>query len=167
MPLHLCRISSILTLVFLKTKNKKLLDIIFYFSLFAIGSLFYPKDVYHFMHINGISYMINHLITVAMPVFVYIAYDWRPSFKGLKSACLWFSIYLVFIYWLNPIIGGNYFYLVNRPFLNNLTYFQYFIFTFIATYVLYFIIYGLYVYIYHKVTKGAKKKAYFAKSMRV
>ncbi len=120
LPLEMCRISSILTIVFLLTKDKRIMDVIFYFSIYALASLFYPKNIYHFLHVNGLSYMINHLMTVLTPIFGVIAYGWRPSWKGFTRASIAFTVYLPVVIVVNHLTGGNYFYQVDRPFWNDM-----------------------------------------------
>jgi len=116
LPLHLCRVASLLTIVFLIKKDTRYLDIVAYFSVYALISFFYPLDVHHFAHIGGISYMINHLVTVLMPVYGVIAYDWRPDWHSFKRAALAFTAYFPCAIIANALTGGNYFYLTNRPF---------------------------------------------------
>ncbi len=120
LPLEMCRISSILTIFFLITKDSRFMDVIFYFSIYALASLFYPKNVYHFLHVNGLSYMINHLMTVLTPIFGIIAYGWKPSWKAFRRAAIAFSVFLPVVIMVNHFPGGNYFYLVDRPFWNDL-----------------------------------------------
>ncbi len=121
LPLEMCRISSLLTICFLITKDQRFMDVIFYFSIFALCSLVYPKNIYHFAHVNGISYMINHLMTVLTPIFGAIAYDWRPSWKAFVRATAVFSVFLPVVLIVNHLTGGNYFYQVDRPFWNDMT----------------------------------------------
>ena len=116
LPFHICRISSILGIYFLITKNTKVLDTMFYFGLFAYGSFIYPQRIYPVYHVIGISYLINHTLTILLPWFAHISYGWRPRPKELKKTSIYFLIYFAFVYTLNPIIDGNYFYLKYRPF---------------------------------------------------
>ncbi len=116
LPLEMCRVSTILTIFFLITKDNRFMDVIFYFSIYALASLFYPKNVYHFLHVNGISYMINHLMTVLAPIFGAIAYGWKPSWKAFTRAAIAFTVFLPVVIVVNHFTGGNYFYLVDRPF---------------------------------------------------
>ncbi len=116
LPLHLCRVASILTSVFLITKNTALMDVICYFSVYALISLFYPLNVYNFTHASGVSYMINHLITVLIPIFAVIAFDWFPSWRGFLRGAVAFTIYMPVILIANALTGGNYFYQLDRPF---------------------------------------------------
>lgn len=153
LPLHICRVATLLTIVFLITENKKYMDVIFYFSIFALTSLFYPLDVYNFTHINGVSYMINHLMTVLIPIYGVIVYKWRPTWKGLSRAIICFSVYFVAVYIINPYIDGNYFYLVNRPFLNDWTYQQYGLLSYSVTVSGYALITALFEYSYSHAPK--------------
>jgi len=115
LPLHISRISSILGIVYLITKKAKTMDVLFYFGLFAYGSFLYPQRVYTFYHVIGVSYFINHALTILLPFFSAIAYNWRPTLPALFKAYGWFLIYFFFVYFLNPLIDGNYFYLKYRP----------------------------------------------------
>jgi hypothetical integral membrane protein (TIGR02206 family) len=119
LPLHICRISTLLGIYFLITKNTKVLDLIFYFGLFAYGSFLYPSRVYPIYHAIGISFLINHAVTLLLPYFGYIAFGWRTNLKGLIKSYIFFLFYFVFVYFLNPLIDGNYFYLKYRPFFKN------------------------------------------------
>lgn len=121
LPLHISRISSILGIIYLVTKNKKVLNVLFYFGLYAYGSFFYPSRVYPMYHLIGISFFINHAVTILLPIFAAIAYNWRPRLPAVFKAYGWFLVYFFFVYFLNPFIDGNYFYLKYRPFLSHLT----------------------------------------------
>ena len=116
LPLHICRIASLLGIWYLLTKRSKVMDTMFYFGLYAYGSFLYPQRIYPVYHVIGISFIINHIITILLPWFAFIAYDWRPDFRGLIRSSVWFLIYFTFVYFLNPLIDGNYFYLKFRPF---------------------------------------------------
>ncbi len=121
LPLHLCRVASALTIVFLINSKRILLDPIIYFSIFALISLFYPMQVYNFTHISGFSYMVNHLITVLIPIFAVIAFDWRPSWKGYRNTIIVFTLYFITALIANYFTGGNYFYQNIRPFLHEMS----------------------------------------------
>lgn len=116
LPLHISRISSILGIIFLLTKKYALMNVLFYFGLYAYGSFFYPQLVYPFYHAVGLSFFINHALTILLPIFAAIAYDWRPNFPSLLKTYAWILLYFFFVYFLNPLIDGNYFYLKHRPF---------------------------------------------------
>lgn len=116
LPLHISRITSLLGIYYLITNNRKVMDVIFFFSLFAYGSFLYPQRIYEITHVIGISYLVNHAITILLPYYAYFAYGYRPTFQSFKRAYVVFFFYFWFVYFLNPLIGGNYFYLKYRPF---------------------------------------------------
>lgn len=120
LPLYICRISSLLSIWYLIRKDNRVMDVIFYFSIYALISLFYPMSVYHFLHVNGISYTVNHLMTVLIPIFGAIAYGWKPGWKAFLRASIAFTVYLPVVIVANALTGGNYFYLVNRPFFHDM-----------------------------------------------
>lgn len=116
LPFHICRIATLLGIIFLLTKNLYVLEIVFYFGLFAYASFIYPLRIYPVYHLLGISFVVNHTLTILLPYFAYIAYNWRPTFKGMFRAYRWFLVYFIFVYFFNPLVDGNYFYLKYRPF---------------------------------------------------
>jgi len=120
LPLHISRISSILGIIYLITKKQRIFNILFYFSLYAYGSFFYPQRVYPIYHVIGISFFINHAITILLPIFKAIAYGWETNLSDVFKAYGWFLLYFFFVYFLNPLINGNYFYLKYRPFFDHL-----------------------------------------------
>lgn len=119
LPLHLSRITSILGIIFFITKNPKLFSVIAYFSLFAWLSFLVPTDIQPINHPLGVSFLINHVITLLLPFYMIIAYQvtLRPQDKYIAYA--WLSLYIIVVYFLNPVLGGNYFYLVNKPVFQN------------------------------------------------
>ncbi len=125
LPLHMCRVASALTLVFLITKSTVALDVLSYFSIFALISLFYPLEVYNFTHISGFSYMINHIITVLIPIFAVIAFNWYPCWRSYRRAVIGFTIYFAVALAANYFTGGNYFYQTSRPFLHDMSTFMF------------------------------------------
>ena len=133
LPFHISRISSLLGIVYLITKKNKVLNVLFYFGLFAYGSFFYPSRVYPAYHVIGISFFINHAITILLPIFAAIAYEWRPTLTGAVKAYGWFLIYFSFVYTVNPLINGNYFYLKYRPFFIHLNEYLYIPLVLLAT----------------------------------
>ncbi|CAM3677861.1 TIGR02206 family membrane protein [Cohnella lubricantis] len=116
LPLHICRITTLLGIYFLITKNTIVLDVIFYFGLFAYGSFLYPQRIYPITHSQGLSYLLSHMLVILLPYYGYKITGWRPTLKGVIRTYGLFVVYFFFVYFLNPLIDGNYFYLKYRPF---------------------------------------------------
>ena len=120
LPLHISRINTILGIIYLVTKDKKLYKVLCYFGMFAWTSFLYPSRVYGITHPIGISFFVNHVITILLPYYGMISYNEKIEKGDKKKAFLWFIAYLVFIYFFNPLVDGNYFYLKYKPFLSDL-----------------------------------------------
>ncbi len=120
LPLHLCRLATLISIVYLLNGNKKLLDPICYFCIFALISFFYPMQIYNYSHASGISYIISHLMMVLVPLFAMITTDWFYSWQGYKRAVIWFTVYFPIALIANQLTGGNYFYQVKRPFFHSM-----------------------------------------------
>lgn len=143
LPLHISRISAILGFVFLLTRRLRIMDTLFFFGLFAYGTFALPLRIYPPYHLMGWSYFLNHAITILLPIYAAIAYDWRPSMKALVSAYKYFLVYFVFIYFFNPLVDGNYFYLKYRPFLKTIPEPAYVAVCVIGTFVVFLLGYGI------------------------
>lgn len=143
LPLHISRISSLLGIYYLLTKNSKVMNSLFYFGLYAYGSFLVPSRVYPISHAIGMSFLVNHVITLLLPLFASVAYDWRPTLKSLFTSYGYFLIYFCFVYFLNPLIDGNYFYLKHRPVFKDLPGYLYnpgaLVFTFFLFYIGFFV----------------------------
>lgn len=144
LPLHISRISSLLGIYYLFTRNKFVMNSLFFFSLYAYGSFFYPSLVYPLYHAIGISFLINHVITILLPLFAAIAYNWRPTFKSLLAAYCCFLIYFIVVYFFNLSVDGNYFYLKHRPFFSHWPDTLYIPVVLVATFLLFLIGLGIF-----------------------
>lgn len=120
LPMHICRWASILAVFYFITKKQFFLDVVCYLSPYALSSFFYPKNVYHLLHFQGISYMINHLVTVLIPIIAIAVFRWLPSWKAFLNASCTYLVFLALANLANKLTGGNYYYLTDRPFLKAL-----------------------------------------------
>jgi len=113
LPLHISRINMIISITFLITKNEKLQKFILYFSAYSWLSFLYPEGIDTITHPLGISFLINHLITLLMPYYSVIAYQNKLQTTGRNKAFMWIIIYTIAMYFFNPLVGGNYFFIVD------------------------------------------------------
>ncbi len=146
LPFHLSRITSLLILIWLFTRRAPLLQYIFFFGLYAYPTFFWPTAVYPLYHALGLSFFINHIVTIALPIFVGIAYDYRPTVAGLHKTFLCFCVYLLVIDVFNEAFGYNYFYTEARPFafLNSLPDPIFYAMVLGVTYGVFWLAYGIY-----------------------
>ena len=121
LPLHISRINSILGLLFLLTKNDKIFRALAMFGLFAWLSFLYPSHVYGVTHPIGISFFINHVVTLLLPFYGIIAYGQKIKTGDSLKVFPWFVLYVAAAYAANMLTGGNYFYLRDKPVFEGMT----------------------------------------------
>ncbi len=120
LPLHLSRISALLGLVWLLTRERRVMDVLFFFGLYAWGSFSYPMLIQPVTNVLGWSFWVNHTVTLLLPAYAWITTGWRPTTRALWWAWGWFLAYLSLALVVNRLTGGNYFYLRDRPFFGDL-----------------------------------------------
>lgn len=115
LPLHISRVSAILVLVYLATGSRRVMDVLFFFGLWAWASFSYPQNIQPVDNILGVSFWINHVLTLLVPFFAVITTSWRPTVRALWRAYGWFLAYVVVAVVANALTGGNYFYQREQP----------------------------------------------------
>lgn len=137
LPLHICRVCTLLGLVWLLTGQDGAMQLVFYLGLFAYGSLAYPYGIEPRDHVMGWSFVVNHSLTLLLPVYAAVVAGWRPTLRGLGGSYLAFLGFLGVAERTNRRTGGNYFYLQDRPVLRTLSHRRYLAVTAAGTVVLF------------------------------
>lgn len=137
LPLHISRISSLLGIAWLICRNNKIIDVLFFFGLFAYASLFYPSRVHPITHPIGWIFLINHIITILLPILAVYATNWRPTKEALFQAMKSFLVYLAAAMFTNKLTNGNYFYMTQRIAFDDIPLWQYTILSILMTYVIF------------------------------
>ena len=117
LPLHISRISSLLVLVYLATGSRRVMDVLFFFGLWAWTSFSYPQNIQAPNHALGVSFWVNHVVTLLMPFFAVITTSWRPTVRALWRSYGWFLVYVALAVAADALTGGNYFYQRDKPLL--------------------------------------------------
>lgn len=115
LPLQISRVNTILGIIYLITKNKKVFTVLALFGFFAYLSFLMPSRVYGITHPIGWSFFVNHAITILLPFYGIIAY--HESIKKWNSLRVFplFVLYVAVAYITNILTDGNYFYLKHKP----------------------------------------------------
>ncbi|MFC3900905.1 TIGR02206 family membrane protein [Aliicoccus persicus] len=137
LPLHISRINSILGIIYFITKNKKVFTVLALFSAFAYLSFLYPSRVYGITHPIGISFFVNHAITILLPFYGIIAYNETINRWDSLREFPWFILYVIVAYVTNIFTDGNYFYLKEKPVFPNLANIFYIPASFVFSFVLF------------------------------
>lgn len=143
LPLHISRVSAVLCVVYLATGSRRVMDVLFYFSLWAWFSFSYPQEVWPFWNLFGWTFLVNHVITLLMPVLAWVTTDWRPSRQALWRAFGWMVAYSLVAVTANLLTGGNYFYQRSMPVLGFLGQPWYYLFTLVGGLGVFWLGYGI------------------------
>lgn len=155
LPFHLSRINTLIGIIYLITGNRKLQKFILYFSVFAWLSFLYPVAVQKINHPLGVSFLVNHIITLLLPFYNLITQKIRLQTGERNKVFMWLIIYTIAIYFFNPLVDGNYFYLVDKPVMGFLPDLIYIPLMWAASYILFMII----EFIYRRVEIGLLGRA--------
>ncbi|MGW9552476.1 TMEM164-related integral membrane acyltransferase [Citricoccus zhacaiensis] len=120
LPLHISRVTTLILMAYLITGRRTVLEVGFYFGLYAYATFIYPQRIQPMDHLMGWSFLVSHAVTILVPVLAGIADGWRPTVRGLWRSYAWFLAYFGVVLGVNALTDGNYFYLKFRPFLQAL-----------------------------------------------
>ncbi|MGY3771591.1 TIGR02206 family membrane protein [Tetragenococcus solitarius] len=126
LPLHICRLVCLLIIFQFFLRKDWLDQLIFFWGLFAYGSFIYPIEISPLTHVMGVTFVLLHSLNLLFPLVRYFTVGFIPSFKGSIIASVAFAIYLPTVAVFNAWAGGNYFYLVERPFFYTMAELPYF-----------------------------------------
>ena len=121
LPFQICRVIIWLIIIQFFVRKHFLNQVIFYMGLFAYAAFFYPIGIHPVWHMGGWAFFILHASNVLFPLAMHFAMDFVPTLNGVFQAYVIFTAYFIFVYFLNPYVSGNYFFINNRPFFHEMS----------------------------------------------
>ncbi|KAA0549004.1 TIGR02206 family membrane protein [Bacillus sp. BGMRC 2118] len=114
LPLHLCSVSTFISLYLLVAKNNKPFTLLYFIGLLPpILSMVTPDMIYHFPHFRFIKYFLHHSV-IPIAVLYFILFEgYRVQRKDILRSFVIVNIIAVPIFILNHFLGTNFFYLAN------------------------------------------------------
>ena len=117
LPLELCSISLLLTIVLLWTGNRWVYQFVFYAGIGgALQAIVTPVLDMDFPHFRYFHFFYTHTGIILAALYFTWVKGYRPTFKGVLMTMLALNILLPFIFWINSLYGGNYMFLQRKPF---------------------------------------------------
>jgi len=119
LPLHVCRIVSIVGLYYYWTKDKRVEALLFYTGAFGLVAVMYPANVHPlYTHLIGYVSQVTHVLIIVTWYYVVFIRGFRPTRKDFTQTALFFLVVLLLVWPFNYMIGGGeYFYIRQaRPF---------------------------------------------------
>ncbi len=117
LPLHLCSVGGLATLVYAMWPGKWKLDQLFGYAFFpaAILAIIFPSaNMYPWWNFYCIHIFLYHALIIVYFVMLYQSGEFRPSYGGLWISFLFMAVFAVPIYLINVRFGVNYMFIGMR-----------------------------------------------------
>jgi hypothetical integral membrane protein (TIGR02206 family) len=114
LPLQLCSLSTFLSLYLFLKPNPKVFHLLFFIGLIPpILSMVTPDIVYQFPHYRFLKYFLHHS-AIPLAVLYFILFEgYRVPKKAILTSFLTLNIIAVPIFFLNKLLGTNFFFLAS------------------------------------------------------
>ena len=116
LPLQLCSLNILLSVVLLLTENRKLFGFVYLFGLTgALQGLLTPELYQEPWHFRFIQYFIAHAFIVWTALYYAIIRCFRISWARFFKSFMWLNGYALCVFVLNSFTGANYMFLMEKP----------------------------------------------------
>ena len=117
LPLHVCSFAVIFSIALLLTNSKRIWEYAFFYGVIGgIMALTFPNSYgYTFYNFRYYHFILIHCVIISVPLYYYIAYGYRVSYKTTLRIFRDSFIFGVIIYFLNGLFGTNYWFIGYIP----------------------------------------------------
>lgn len=117
LPLELCSISLLVTIVLLWTGNKHLIDFVFFAGIGgAIQAMATPVLDLGFPHFRYFHFFYTHIGIILTALYFTWMKGYRPTFEGVLKTMLALNLLLPLLFVVNHLFQGNYMFLREKPY---------------------------------------------------
>ena len=115
-PLELCSLSLILTVILLLTQKKIIYEILLFTALLgATQALITPSLNYDFPHFRFFHFFYTHLMEIWVPLYFTWSKGYRPTIWSVLKLCIFLNVLMPIIMLINKLVDGNYMFLSHKP----------------------------------------------------
>ncbi|MCL6571778.1 MAG: TIGR02206 family membrane protein [Bacillus sp. (in: Bacteria)] len=115
-PLELCSISLILTVLLLLTRKKIIYELLLFTALLgASQALVTPLLDFDFPHFRFLHFFYTHLMIIWVPLYFTWAKGYRPTIWSVVKVLVFLNVLLPIIIFINKMVDGNYLFLSHKP----------------------------------------------------
>lgn len=116
MPLELCNIGLILSIILLMTKRKVIFELLFFIALLgATQAIFTPALTYDFPHFRFFHFFYTHMTVVWIALYFALVKGFSPTFTSVLKLLIFINLLLPIILYVNNRYHGNYWFLRHKP----------------------------------------------------
>ncbi len=116
LPLELCSVSLLLSIVMLLTRNRLLYQILFFAGIGgALQAWLTPSLDFGYPHFRFFHFFIAHAAIILASLYMTWIEQYRPTWRSIGWAMLFLNILALAVGALNHAIGANYMFLRSKP----------------------------------------------------
>jgi uncharacterized membrane protein YwaF len=114
LPFYMCRISVVVLLYYVITKDKRVESFLFYWGALGLAGVLYPNGEFTNSVNLTETFYIDHILLTVTPFFLIVYQKYVPTFKDvIIISSLMFVILVSFIFF-NQLLDTDYFYLEDQ-----------------------------------------------------
>ncbi|MBY0144308.1 TIGR02206 family membrane protein [Neobacillus niacini] len=115
-PLELCSLSLILSVLLLLTRKKIIYEILLFTALLgASQAIFTPLLNFDFPHFRFFHFFYTHLFMIWIVFYFTWVIGYRPTIWSVVKLSVFLNVLLPIIMLINKAVGGNYMFLSHKP----------------------------------------------------
>jgi len=112
LPLQLCGISTVLTIVLLLTRSRRVYEVVYFLGLAgATMAMLMPEVEFDFPHPLFLIYFTGHASIVYCVVYMTWVHGYRPTFDSIRKVFIVTNAYVLFTAGANLALDTNYLYI--------------------------------------------------------
>lgn len=116
LPLELCSLTLLLSIVMLLTRSRLLYGILFFAGIGgALQALITPNLGYAFPHIRFYQFFAAHILIVLASLYMTWIENYRPTWKSIGLTMVFLNIAALIVGIIDYILGSNYMFLMHKP----------------------------------------------------
>ena len=117
LPLHLCAVMVYFSAIMLLAKSYSLYKFLYFMGIGAATQALLTPDaeIYGFPHFRFFQIFISHGAIVTAALYMTIVERYRPYWKTILHVAVWLNVYMLFVGFVNALIGSNYLWIARKP----------------------------------------------------
>ncbi|GIO67071.1 YwaF family protein [Paenibacillus cookii] len=116
LPLELCSITLLLSVVMLLTRSRVLYGILFFTGIGgALQALVTPNLAFGYPHIRFFQFLVAHMLIILASLYMTWIEIYRPTWRSVGLAMIFLNAAAVVVGTLDYLLGANYMFLMHKP----------------------------------------------------
>jgi len=116
LPLELCSISLLLSIVMLFTRSRLLYQLMLFAGIGgAMQAVLTPNLYYPFPHFRFFHFFLAHIAIILAPLYLTWIEKYRPTWRSVGYAMIFLNVLLVFVGGIDLLLDANYMFLMGKP----------------------------------------------------